>query len=311
MSDFDISLLRSFVQVIDSGSFARAGERVHRTQSSISQHIKKLEEHAGRQLLLRNARMTRPTADGERMLAYARRILALHDEARNLFAEDLPELVRIGLPEDYAVQALPHLLAEVARHHPHARLEVRSMLSLELRAAFEAGELDIALYRRVATAPEANAASDDDASPTWPDPLHWVAAHTSQAEHPPERQAVLPLVLFPHGCVYRAYALAQLQAQGRRWREVYTSPNMAGVLAAVQAGLGVTLQSRHVIATGGALRVLDGSSGLPPVPHAHFVLRSTPGPSGGAHQAVLARLRAQLTQTTQALKVQRAMQVLT
>ncbi|WP_172424840.1 LysR substrate-binding domain-containing protein [Vandammella animalimorsus] len=290
MTQFDIPLLRTFVQVVDSGGFARAGGRVYRSQSTVSQQIKKLEAQAGRPLLLRNARATSLTPDGERLLGYARRMLALHDEVCNLFAEDLPELVRIGLPEDYAVQLLPYLLAEVAQHHPQARLEVRSQLSVQLQAALADGELDIALYRRVVGN---DAPGQDDAHDTWPDALQWVAASGTALE----RQSVLPLVLFPHGCVYRAHALAQLEQQGRRWRVAYTSPNMAGVLAAVQAGLGVSLQSRQVLAHASGLRELGPGSGLPPAPSGRFVLRSAAGPAGPARQAVLQRLRALLAQS--------------
>ncbi|MDO5087414.1 MAG: LysR substrate-binding domain-containing protein [Comamonadaceae bacterium] len=300
MSDFDIPLLRTFASVADSGGFARAGERVHRTQSTVSQQIKKLEEQAGRQLLVRSARATQLTADGERMLGYARRILALHDEARNLFAEDLPELVRIGLVEEHAAPALPRLLGQVAARHPRARLEVRSALSLELAAELAAGRLDVALYRRL-PGHSAEAGGADIAA--WADTPQWMAAPAHAAAL--AAQPVLPLVLFPHGCVFRAHALAQLQALGRRWRLVYTSASVASVVAAVQAGLGVSLLSRHMLPAGGwpapgalavldALGALDARSGLPAPPATRLVLRAAPGASGPAARAVLARLRGHL-----------------
>ncbi len=284
MADFDIPLLRTFVSVADSGGFARAGQRVHRTQSTVSQQIKKLEQEAGRQLLVRNARATRLTPDGERLLAYARRILALHDEARNLFAEDMPELVRIGLVEDHAVSTLSELLGAVAREHPQARLEVSCGVSALLQDELAAGRLDIALFRQLRPArPEREASID-----TWTDAPYWVAGPGAA----PETLPVLPLVLFPPGCVFRAHALEQLEASGRRWRLTYSSPNPSGVLAAVQAGLGVSLLSRHMLPPGG-WRLLDRSAGLPASPRAQLALRACAAP-GPAAQAVLAGLRARL-----------------
>ncbi|MGE8319942.1 MAG: LysR family transcriptional regulator, partial [Comamonas sp.] len=169
MADFDISLLRTFASVVDSGGFSRASERVHRTQSTISQQIKKLEEQAGRQLLSRGARSSLLTPDGERMLGYARRILALHDEARNVFTEDLPELVRVGVTEDLAVESLPGLLSPLAQGMGHARLEVRCGLSRQLEQDLANGLLDVALFRRV----ESQAIAGPD---SWAETLHWVAA---------------------------------------------------------------------------------------------------------------------------------------
>lgn len=57
----DLELLRSFVSVVESGDFTRAGERVHRTQSTVSQQIKRLEDDFGRILLNRNGKTVRPT----------------------------------------------------------------------------------------------------------------------------------------------------------------------------------------------------------------------------------------------------------
>ena len=73
----DLDLLHSFVSVVDTGGFTRAGERVHRTQSTVSQQIRKLEAGLGCELFLREGRQVRLTEDGERLLGYARRMLAL------------------------------------------------------------------------------------------------------------------------------------------------------------------------------------------------------------------------------------------
>src|ERR1043166_8395031 len=115
----DLELLRSFVSVVDSGGFTRAGERVHRTQSTVSQQIKRLEDDVGQPLLNRNGKDVTPTEAGERLLSYARRLLALAEEARDVVARPESEgAVRLGVPEDFAAYRLAKLLAAFSRTHP-------------------------------------------------------------------------------------------------------------------------------------------------------------------------------------------------
>ena len=115
----DLELLRSFVSVVDSGGFTRAGERVHRTQSTVSQQIKRLEDDVGQPLLNRNGKDVTPTEAGERLLSYARRLLALAEEARDVVARPESEgAVRLGVPEDFAAYRLAKLLAAFSRSHP-------------------------------------------------------------------------------------------------------------------------------------------------------------------------------------------------
>src|SRR6267143_6916802 len=122
----DIDLLRSFVSVVDTGGFTRAGERVHRTQSTVSQQIRRLEEIFGRPLLHRDGKRITPTEGGERLLSYARRLLALAEEARDVVARPESEgAVRLGVPEDFAAYRLAKLLAAFSRSHPGLRLDVR------------------------------------------------------------------------------------------------------------------------------------------------------------------------------------------
>src|SRR5215475_11972504 len=112
----DLDLLRSFVSVVDAGGFTRAGERVHRTQSTVSQQIRRLEDALGRELILRNGKQATPTEEGERLLSYARRILALAEEARDVVVRPVGEgVVRLGLPEDFAAYRLADMLSDFAR----------------------------------------------------------------------------------------------------------------------------------------------------------------------------------------------------
>src|SRR3984893_1958804 len=137
----DLDLLRSFVSVVDAGGFTRAGERVHRTQSTVSQQIKRLEGDLGHPLLHRNGKHATPTEEGERLLSYARRILALAQEARDVVARPGGEgVVRLGIPEDFAAYRLTELLSDFARSRPGLRLNVRCDLSVRLRRDLARGE---------------------------------------------------------------------------------------------------------------------------------------------------------------------------
>src|SRR5262249_25690912 len=130
----DLDLLRSFVSVIDAGSFSRAGQRVHRTQSTVSQQIRRLEATVGRALLHRGGKYVTPTEEGERLLSYARRILALSEEAREVVARPAGnEVVRLGVSEDFAAYRLAEMLSEVARSRPNLRLYLRSDKTAQLR----------------------------------------------------------------------------------------------------------------------------------------------------------------------------------
>src|SRR6185295_3676007 len=134
----DLELLRSFVSVVDTGGFTSAGERVHRTQSTVSQQIRRLEESLGYPLLHRNGKQATPTEEGERLVSYARRILALEQEARDVVARPASEgVVRLGMPEDFAVYRLTELLSDFSRSRPGLRLDVSCGLSAHLRRAIE------------------------------------------------------------------------------------------------------------------------------------------------------------------------------
>lgn len=267
MREMDLGLLRTFVSVVDAGGFTRAGERVHKTQSTVSQQIRRLEEQVGLPLLDRNSRAVALTDDGERLLGYARRLLALNDEANAVLSgRPAAEVVRLGVPEDYAVERLPRLLAGFARENRRLRLDVRCDLSVRLRADVESGDLDIALVKQEPGRP--------GALHCWREPLCWVgpAAEDLHREDP------LPLVLFPQGCVYRNRAVHELERAGRRWRVAYSSPNHAGVRAAVSGGLGVSVLPHSALPPGARfLGVADGMPVLPETELALLVGRSARG----------------------------------
>jgi len=262
----DIDLLRSFVSVVDAGGFTRAGERVHRTQSTVSQQIRRLEDALGRELILRNGRQATPTEEGERLLSYARRILALAAEARDVVARPAGEgVVRLGLPEDFAAYRLADMLSDFARARPGLRLDVRCGLSVRLARDLERGELDLALYKR-----DAGDGSNAKAIAIWPERLHWITSR----RHALDTRGSVPLAVYEQGCLYRNRAIHALEAAGRVWHIAYTSPNLSGIQAAVSAGLGVSILPDVAILA--EHRVLGRRDGFPPIPDTELALVVAP-----------------------------------
>jgi DNA-binding transcriptional LysR family regulator len=286
---FDLDLLRSFVSVVDSGGFTRAGERVHRTQSTVSQQIKRLEEDIGRPLLNRSGKQVVPTECGERLLSYARRLLALAEEARDVLAQpDHEGAVRLGIPEDFAAYRLTKLLASFSRSRPGLRLDVRADQSTNLRRELERGDLDLALLKRDA--------GGKDGIAVWPERIHWV---TSKA-HPAHINAdSLPLIFFPTGCLYRTRAIHAIEAAGRSWHMAYTSSSLAGIQAAVAAGLGLSIMPE--IAVQADHRILTAKDGFAPIDKTEMALVAAPD----ASQATL-RLADRLAEFCSAVKAKAA-----
>ncbi|MCY1518010.1 HTH-type transcriptional regulator YofA [compost metagenome] len=275
----DHSLLRSFLAVADCGNFTRAAERLHLTQSTVSQQVRRLEENLACRLLDRSARQVLVTPEGERLQSYARRILALHDEAEEVLRNQQSEgVLRLGVPEDFAAERLMPLLAEFAETHPLVRLEVTSGLSPELLRLYRGGEFDLLLTKQMDAAADCLAA--------WPEPLCWVDSR----QRPALARDPLLLVAFPPGGLYRQEMIQALEVNGRNWRIGYSSASLASVCAAVAAGLGISLLPRRVLLPGH--RVLTAESGLPPIDGMHLLLygREGLGKAGEALQAQLYQL---------------------
>lgn len=260
---FDLDLLKTFVSVVDAGGFTRAGERVHRTQSTVSQQIRKLEAAAGAPLILREGRGVRLTAEGERLVGYARRILALSEEALHVVGTTTEaEQVRLGLTEDFAIAELTGLVSQFAKMRPDCRLDVRCDLSVALEAGLERGDLDIVLFKRDA--------GGGPAEGVWAEQLLWVGASGRdwRGGEP------VPLIAFPQGCRYRNRAVHALEASGRRWRVAYESASLIGIEAAISGGLGVALIEARAVKPG--YRIFSAEDGFPSVPPTELALRVAP-----------------------------------
>ncbi|MCF7771070.1 MAG: LysR substrate-binding domain-containing protein [Achromobacter pulmonis] len=254
---FDLDVLRSFVAGVELGSFGRAADRLGRSTSAVSAQLKKLEDQAGVPLLRKAGRGLALTDAGETMLAYARRLLELNDQASvAVRGTRLQGRVRLGLQEDFGEILLPRVLGQFARAHPRVRIEARVARNADLLERVATGELDLALaWDHDAARPHGLRLAEL--------PLCWIGP----AAMDPVRDAdgALPLVAFEAPCLFRSRATDALDRAGIAWTAAFISPSLAGLWAAVGAGLGLMVRTPLGLPAG--LRVMaPGEQGLPPLP---------------------------------------------
>jgi DNA-binding transcriptional LysR family regulator len=252
---FDIDALRTIVVGTDLGSFARAASQLGRSQSAVSMQLKKLEEQAGQPLFRRNGRGLAPTVAGEALLAYARRIIALNDEAAASLGSPIATAsVRMGLPQDLFDDVLPDVMTRFSRRRSGVHVEVRAGRNYRLEEEVRAGRLDVA----VAFFP---AGSDTHGDLLASLPMLWLG---SKELVKPSGDDPIPLVVYDHPCLFRQTALQALERKGRRWRLSLTTPSLAGVWAALRASYGISVRPAYPVPS--KLRDVSAELGLPKLP---------------------------------------------
>lgn len=235
---FDTLSLECFLAVVEAGSFTRAAAKVKRTQSAVSQQIIKLENQLGSPLFLRGKKLIL-TPEGEILLTYAKRIILLNREALDRFKQPgLEGEVRFGLPEDFAAVFLSDVLTEYSSLHPLIMLNIECDLTLNLLDRFKNKEFDLVLLKMSRPEDFPNGIN------VWSEDLFWVQSRDfiGWKEDQP-----IPLVLSPHPCVYRSRAIESLEKCQKKWRIVFTSDSYAGKVAAVAAGMGITVLPRNMV----------------------------------------------------------------
>ena len=263
----DIDLLRAFVTVVETGSFTRTAALLGRTQPAVSLQIRRLEDQLRSPLLDRGGKGVGLTTEGAALLPQARRLMRLNDEIISTLGDgDLEGEVRFGAPEDIATMHLPGILGAFARSHPRIKLSVTCDYTANLLDQMSRGMLDLALIKREPVGPELGVR-------VWSEPLVWVALDASIIEASP-----LPLIVAPAPDIYRKRALGALTEAGIGFRASYTSPSLAGQMAALRAGLGVGVLPAAMAPRD--LAVLAG--GLPMLADSEIALMSARGAGGPA-----------------------------
>lgn len=236
--NIDTVTLQCFISLAETGSFTKTAEYVGRTQSAISQQMAKLENILGKSLYHRG-KFFSLTKEGELFLGYAKQIYALHREAIDRFKEpDLSGEVKFGLPEDFASVYLSDILVNFSRIHPRVFLNVECDLTLHLFEKFKSGEFDLVLLKMNKPSDIANGLN------VCSEKLEWVGDPNLIKQ---KKDSGIPLVLSPQPCVYRARAITALNQKKLKWRLVFSSQSYAGTIAAVKAGLGITVLPKTMI----------------------------------------------------------------
>mgnify|MGYP002008937287 CR=1 FL=1 len=257
--DIDLGLLRTFSVVAETGSITRAAARLNLTQPAVSQQIGRLEDRLQKALFEPRQRPKTLTDEGELLHGYTKAMLRLHDEAlTRLSRPEVSGRVVLGTPDLYAEFFLPDILADFGRAYPTVQIDLRCALSLPLLKDFEAGRIDLVMATQMPGNIEGRFIRSE--------PLHFVTGENSDAH----KKTPLPLAMLPPGNLYRDHALQALESHGRPWRIACESESISGLLAAVQAGLAVTVLTEPAVGPG--LRTCTGFDGMPELPSVDLVL---------------------------------------
>lgn len=265
--------LRAFVAISDNGGFQRAGEELARSQSAITQSLRRLEIILGCVLVTRHhGHFAGLTEHGHRFIGPAHDILMRLDDAVGIMRHsDAPGRILLGVPDDFGVENLNSLVARSLQKDVRLRVEVVSALSEQLKERFFRGALDIVLYKD--TADDDSVERDCKIRIIREDPLRWVARDRFLFD--PKRE--LPLVTFPDGCAYRRAAIRTLKAIGVKYTIAYSSASYENVRSAISAGLGVGILPKS--AAGPDHAILPEGGGLPNMPNIRLVLATRDGPA--------------------------------
>ncbi len=262
--NLDSDLLRTFVAISDAGGFTAAADVVGRTQSAVSMQMKRLEESIGAPLFLRSGRTFTLTHTGEILLSKSRRVLAMLDEtAAAVTGEALDGGVRVGIPDEYGSPFLPRILARFADLHPLARVTVTCAACQSLHDQVMRGSLDLAV--------EIGDMDQGDGELLGNEPTVWATS----SRHLVHERDPLPLALFDAACWWHDRAIEVLERSGRAYRVAYTSAGIAGVAAAINAGLAVGVLGRETLPVG--VRVLSPAEGFAELPPSRIILRRRNG----------------------------------
>jgi len=259
----DVDQLRTFIAIAETGSFTKAADVVHKTQSAVSMQMKRLEERLGRAIFARDGRASRLTEDGERLLDYARRIIKLNVEVLAALSDaELTGRVRLGVPDDYADRYLPEIMARFSRAYPGVELTVMCEPSVDLVARVDGNDLDLAIVTDCGTSRASELFRQER--------LLWVTSnrHSIHTEEP------LPLALGRPTCGWRRAAISCLETIGRPHRILYTSVNAGAIAAAVLSGLAVSVFPESALRPG--MRVLSPPDGFPELPSCRVGLVRNP-----------------------------------
>lgn len=260
----DLLLMRSFVTVINEGSFTRAANRLSLTQPAISGHLRRLESQVGKPLLRRTTRSFEVTPEGECLASYARAILALsRDAMAQISCSSLQNRLCLGVAEDFLTPRLLEVLRDYLASEPSVDVIVRVGIPGDMVEAMRQGHVDLVLGAQCGV-------SSEPGRLLWSEPLVWAWA-AQDVQHP--LPSPLPLALFPEPCPYREAALTQLAFSGIAQHTTVSCTSMASLQAAAKTGFAVAPMPASQLTPG--LMALTPEHGLPELPDTKYMLMTS------------------------------------
>jgi DNA-binding transcriptional LysR family regulator len=260
----DTDQLRSFLAIVDSGSFTKAADRVHKTQSAVSMHVRRLEQQLGCALFVKQGRGARLTTEGESLIDFARRIVQVEAGAMAaLSRKGLRGAARIGIPDDYAESFLAEILSRFNRRHPLVEVSVVCESSTELAVQVTAAALDLAVVTDHPGLYGFELLREE--------PLVWAASERFRVEE----GAPIPLALGSANCLWRRATEEALASTPRATRGLFFSKNFSAIGSLVRAGLAATTLPVSLVGKG--LRRIGRNEGLPDLPTTRMGLIHAPG----------------------------------
>ncbi len=277
LRNLDLTALRSFMTVAETGGVTKAAGQLHLTQSAVSMQLKRLEEAMGLSLLDRSGRGIALTQQGELLLSYAKRLLALNDEAwGRLTSDDFEDEIVLGVPNDIVFPHIPKVLKRFAAEFPRVKVQLLSSYTLDLKKKLEQGNADLIL----GTEPHCPVGATNVATVC----LNWYCAGDGRVW---KKQ---PLALaYENHCLFHKFAAAALDKAGISWELVVNTNHAKTVEASVSADLAV-----HACLCGtqsADWEVVPDEAGLPDLPEFQITMQK----GGSANPVLIDRLAALIT----------------
>lgn len=280
MRNLDVATLRSLVAVADAGGVTRAAGFLHLTQSAVSMQIKRLEELLDVQLLDRSGRSVAFTAQGDQLLSYARRMVAMNDEAvTRMMVQEFSGTLRLGVPHDIVYPAIPQVLKQFHAAYPGIRVMLESRHTQPLKEMFARGECDVILTTETSLAPGGVTLAERR--------LNWIGAPGGAAW----RQRPLNIA-YGRVCSFRPLAVAALDAENIEWQMMVETDNDSTIHATVSADLAVFTAIEGTEPQ--QLERIDHGGALPELPVQLINLYASDGQQSAPLQELVALLAAKI-----------------
>ncbi len=283
MMQLDVESLRTLIAVLDWGSMTRAAQQLGMSQSAVSWKIKRLEQRAGRPLLIRDGHDLRPTRDGRALLDDARAMVEIHDRAvQRLASPEFTGTIRVGSNEEVGASRLAGILGRLKVLHPAATIEFVVDQSRQLAPQLERGRIDVAVIQVT----EEEVRPDDIV--LWTEELRW-ATHRDM----PYDDGIVPLITYGTNGFYRPVSEPILERHGVRYRYTITAPTSTNVRAAVEAGLGVAVLGERFL--GDDVVEWSRAADLDPLPRSCQIIRTVDGEHSEIAQALIESITDEFT----------------